>query len=116
MQLTFIQLSPFKARWNELRLSDEDLQALESMILGRPEIGAVVSQTGGIRKVRSAPPSRHMGKSGALRIGYAYYRLAGTVYLVAIVVKSNQANFSAAQKKELRGITAELNKLHRQQQ
>jgi hypothetical protein len=74
MRLTFVQLSRFAARWSQLRLTDEDLRALEQLLLRNPDAGAVVAGTGGLRKVRFAPPSRHIGKSGAFRIGYAYFR------------------------------------------
>lgn len=115
MEMTFIQLTPFKAQWDKLRLGDEDLQALEKLILARPEVGAVVGGTGGIRKARFAPPSKGTGKSGALRIGYAHYRVYGIVYLVMILVKkNNEANFTAAEKAELRSIMAALNKFHDQ--
>jgi len=104
MQLTFVQLSRFALRWVQLKLTDDDLQALEQMLLRNPEAGAVVSGTGGLRKTRFAPPSRHTGKSGALRIGYAYIRVASAIYLLAVFPKNEQANLTAAEKAELRKI------------
>jgi hypothetical protein len=102
MQLTFVQLSRFAARWAKLRLNDDDLRALEQMLLRNPDAGAVVAGTGGLRKVRFAPPSRHVGKSGAFRVGYAYFHTADTVYLLAIYPKNEQANFTATEKTEAR--------------
>jgi hypothetical protein len=102
MRLAFVQLSRFAARWTQLKLTDDDLRALEQMLLRNPDAGAVVAGTGGLRKVRFAPPSRHMGKSGAFRVGYAYFRVADTVYFLAIYPKNEQANLAAAEKAEVR--------------
>jgi hypothetical protein len=104
MQLTFVQLSRFTTRWQQLRLADEDLQALEVMLLRNPTAGAVVAGTGGLRKVRFAPPSRHSGKSGALRVGYAYFQVADTIYLLAVFAKNEQANLSPAEKADAKAI------------
>jgi hypothetical protein len=102
MRLTFVQLPRFAARWAQLRLTDDDLQALEQMLLHNPEAGAVVAGTGGLRKMRFAPPSRHVGKSGAFRVGYAYFRTADAIYLLAIYSKNEQANLTPAEKAEAR--------------
>jgi hypothetical protein len=102
MQLTFVQLARFAARWTRLKLTDEDLRALEQLLLRDPNAGAAVAGTGGLRKVRFAPPSRNVGKSGAFRVGYAYFRTAEAVYLLAIFPKNEQANLTAAEKAEAR--------------
>ena len=102
MELTFVQLPRFASRWAKLRLNDDDLQALERILLRNPEAGTGVAGTGGLRKVRFAPPSRHVGKSGAFRVGYTYFRTAEAVYLLAIYPKNEQANLTAAEKAESR--------------
>jgi hypothetical protein len=102
MQLTFVQLSRFAARWAQLKLTDGDLQALEKMLLRNPNAGPVVPGTGGLRKVRFAPPSRHVGKSGSFRVGYAYFRIADAVYLLAIYPKNEQATLTSSEKAEAR--------------
>ena len=104
MRLTFVQLPRFASRWAQLKLNDEDLRALERELMQHPEVGAVVSGTGGLRKVRFAPPSRHAGKSGGFRVGYAYFKVAETIYLLAVFPKNEQANLSAAEKAEAREI------------
>lgn len=70
MTLTFVQLSAFADDWRRNRLSDGDLRELESVLLARPEAGSVMGGTGGLRKLRFAPPSRHAGKRGAFRVIY----------------------------------------------
>ena len=54
--------------------------------------------TGGLRKVRFAPPSWHTGKSGATRVCYAHFPKYGRVYFVAIFGKSGKANLTAAER------------------
>lgn len=100
--MTFIQLSRFAARWARLKLIDDDLRALEQALLRNSDAGVVVPGTGGLRKVRFSPPSRHVGKSGAFRVGYAYFRSADTVYLLAIYPKNEQANLTPGEKVEAR--------------
>jgi hypothetical protein len=66
--------------------------------------GAVVAGTGGLRKMRFAPPSRHVGKSGAFRVGYTYFQTADAIFLLAIYPKNEQANLTAAEKAEARSL------------
>jgi hypothetical protein len=80
MTLSFVYLPLFEAKRKRLRLSDEDVQAFEQLLLRDPETGAVIGGTGGVRKVRFAPPSWHTGKSGATRVIYAYVVVASTIY------------------------------------
>ena len=97
MRLTFIQLSPFVSRWRQYRLTDEDLQALEAVLAADPSAGDVMAGTGGLRKIRFAPPSRHVGKSGAMRVCYAYFPTAEAVYLFTLYAKGNKANLTQAE-------------------
>jgi hypothetical protein len=106
MKLTFIHFADFARDWKHYRLSDEDLQALETLLLKTPEAGAVMSGTGGMRKVRFAPPSRHSGKSRAYRVSYVYYQIGDTVTLLSILAKKDQANLTAAQKAQFRKMIA----------
>ena len=102
VQLTFVQFADFVASWKRHQLSDADLQALEAELLANPEVGAVMVGTGGLRKMRFAPPSRHAGKRGGFRVGYAYVVVASTVYLFILFPKGERANLTAAEKAEVR--------------
>jgi hypothetical protein len=112
MDVSFIQLTAFTNQWKKLGLSDEDLQALERQLQRNPKAGDVLPGTGGLRKVRFAPPSRHTGKSGALRVAFAYFRTASTVYLFTIFAKRNQANLTAAECKEAKKSLEALSKFY----
>jgi len=98
MRLTFIQFAPFVAAWRRLRLTDEDLQALEAVIMESPEAGKMMAGTGGVRKIRFAPPSWRRGKSGASRVCYVHFSSVAQCYLLTIFTKAQKANLSSADK------------------
>ena len=49
---TFIEVPFFTKRWKEIGLTDEELTALQLLLLKDPQSGPVMEGTGGIRKVR----------------------------------------------------------------
>ncbi len=98
MKLSFAQVDAFVAKWKKLRLKDEDLQALEKSIIDNPEAGQVMAGTGGLRKIRFAPPSWNTGKSGATRVCYALFSQIETVYLITLFAKNEKPNLSDAEK------------------
>jgi hypothetical protein len=110
MRLTFIQLAAFVADWRELRLTDDDLRALEIELLVRPESGRVIPGAGGLRKTRFAPPSLRTGKRGGTRVVYAYFPVASHVYLFAIYAKNVQEDLTPAEKKLYREVLLALRK------
>lgn len=101
MVLTFVYMPGFVREWNRQRLTDSDLQALEQAIGSSPSIPPVMRGTGGLRKLRFAPPSRHMGKSGAMRVGFAYFPAKAAIFVLAMFAKNDAANFAAAQRSQI---------------
>ena len=93
MNLTFIQTPMFVVQAARLKLTDEDVQALEQLIMEFPERGNVMRQTGGIRKIRFAP-SWHTGKSGATRVCYVVFNAIDACYFVSVFAKNEKANLS----------------------
>jgi hypothetical protein len=93
--LTFIQAAAFVAEFRRLRLTDEDLQNLEQMLIENPLSGKVMPRTGGVRKVRFAPPSRGTGKRGALRVCYAWFPAHSTIGLFLVYPKSERDTLTA---------------------
>jgi hypothetical protein len=108
MDWTLIQLRGFTSLWKSERLSDDDLQGLESQIMRDPGAAPVMRGTGGLRKIRFAPPSRGTGKSGAMRVGYAQFPEHRRVYLITLFLKSDQENLSAAARNLIRSTLEEL--------
>src|SRR5882724_2043160 len=108
MRMTFDQVELFASEWRRLKLTDEDLQALERLIMNRPEAGPVMSGTGGVRKLRFAPPSWHTGKSGAARVCYVHFVEAAHCGLIAIFAKNELANLSDKDKARVQKIVKAL--------
>ncbi len=82
------------------------LQELIDTLALDPEKGAILKNTGGIRKVRWAT-GKGEGKRGGLRVLY-YFDGEQIVLLVTLFKKSDQENINAGEKEELRKLINEL--------
>ena len=102
MTATLVYASLFVSEWKRLRLTDDDLRNLERAIMARPDGGSVMAGTGGVRKLRFAPPSRPSGKSGGFRVCYAWFMTSATAVLLLIYPKNELENLTAADKKSIR--------------
>ncbi len=101
MDLTFVYSPGFVREWNRQRFDDSDLQALEQCIAKNPAAAPVLRGGGGLRKLRFAPPSRQVGKSGATRVGFAFFQTKAAIIVVAMFSKNEASNFTAAQTAEI---------------
>ena len=54
MTRTFVELPLFRSKWKSLGLNDDDLKRLQEEMLLDPKTGAVMKETGGVRKMRFA--------------------------------------------------------------
>ena len=102
MTATLIYASLFVSEWKRLRLTEDDLRHLERAIMARPDAGDVMAGTGGVRKLRFAPPSRPGGKSGGFRVCYAWFVASTTAVVLLIYPKNELANLTADDKKAIR--------------
>jgi hypothetical protein len=110
MWYSFVQLPTFTTAWKSMKLNDADLQSLEALLLKNPQAGDVMQGTGGLRKIRFAPPSMHTGKSGATRVVYVFLQEGPAIYLFTIFRKSSRANLTAGEKSFYRTVVADLRK------
>jgi hypothetical protein len=110
VKLTLAQTAGFTALWKHWRLNDVDLRAMERQVMENPFAGKVMRNTGGIRKIRFAPPSRGSGRSGAYRVCYLYIPAHEIIYFVLIFPKSEQANLTAEQEKACRILARQIKK------
>ena len=106
--MTFIQPTMFVAQFRRLKLTDDDLRSLEQQIAANPEIGKVMARTGGVRKLRFAPPSRRMGKRGALRVCYTWFPRHATVGLFMIYPKNEQQTLTPDDEKICRLLVQQM--------
>lgn len=100
MTRTFVELPLFRSKWKTLGLNEDDLKRLQEEILLDPKIGAVIKNTGGIRKMRFA--FEHRGKSGSVRVIYIDFEVYEKIYLLTAYSKNEKDNLSKAERNELR--------------
>jgi hypothetical protein len=82
---TFVETRLFSRLADEY-LGDDGLLALQVHLLARPDIGAVIPGSGGVRKLRWAMPGR--GKRGGMRVIY-FLRLASEeIWLLTLYPKN----------------------------
>jgi hypothetical protein len=103
---TFIEVPLFTKRWKEIGLGDDDLLALQIMLLKDPASGPVMEGTGGIRKVRF--PIENRGKSGSVRVCYADFEEYEVTYLITAFTKNEQENLTDSEKAVLKKLVKAL--------
>jgi hypothetical protein len=103
--LEFVYTQMFE-RTRKSLLSDEDMRSVEDELLVDPNRGALMRETGGVRKIRAAQADR--GKRGSARIVYLYVSERDTVYFLIAFAKNVQGNLTADERKLLRQLTANI--------
>jgi hypothetical protein len=99
--INFVELHGFRDDWLRLKLKDEDLWAIQTLIGADPTSAPVISGTGGLRKLRFAPPAAS-GRRRWFRMCYVFFPEASVVVLVVAYAKNEQDDLSAADKKFFR--------------
>ncbi|HTU25790.1 MAG TPA: hypothetical protein VMF30_10350 [Pirellulales bacterium] len=103
--LDFVELPAFTRRWENLGLDDEeDLTALQFLIMLGPKAAPVIPGTRAIRKIRFAPPKWNVGKSGACRVLYVCFERFRVVLLAVVYDKHERDDISASEKRILNNI------------
>lgn len=83
-------------------MSDDEYKDLQEALVTRPEMGALIKNSGGLRKVRWSLEGR--GKSGGVRVIYYWMSADDQLYMLLAYPKSEQANLTDAQVNALRKI------------
>ena len=89
-----------------LRQLNDELRALQIMLLKDPESGPVMEGTGGIRKVRFSLENR--GKSGGIRVCYTDFAEYEVTYLITAFEKKDQENLTDEEKNVLKKLVKSL--------
>jgi hypothetical protein len=108
--LGFIELRPFTAAWHQLKLTDDDLQAVQIFIMTNPKFAPVIEGTGGLRKARFSPARERRGKSGGYRVCYVYFEDAAIVLLVLVYPKSEKDNLTDKERKYIKQLVHRIEK------
>ena len=96
---SFIETSLFSRLVQEY-LTDEEYRKLQRELILNPEAGAVVSGSGGVRKLRWAAPGR--GKRGGYRVIYFVRRPKGIIWMLTIYPKSEIDSIPGHMLKQIR--------------
>lgn len=96
--MEFIELPHFTRRVVAF-LSEEAYQALQNELIERPDRGVLIPGGSGLRKMRFAAKGR--GKSGGVRVIYYWFRHDDEIFLLDIYAKSEKADLTKAELKEL---------------
>jgi len=76
-------------------LDDDDYRALQLALIFRPEQGAVIPGSGGLRKLRWGGKGR--GKRGGLRVIYYQAKEVDTFYMLFVYQKNDQEDLTPTQ-------------------
>ena len=100
----FLETTAFR-RQVDATLDFDEYRELQWALVARPDLGPVIRDTGGLRKVRWAPSGR--GKSGGVRVLYYWAVAEQVIYLLALYAKSAHGTLTAAQEKALGALVAQ---------
>ena len=102
--MRFVETPVFTDLVNK-RLDDDDYRALQITLLLRPEQGAMIAGSGGVRKIRWGAEGR--GKRGGLRVIYFWHKASATCYMLFLYQKNEQGDLSATQIRALARLVRE---------
>lgn len=108
MTREFIYTQPFRKSWAAMGLGEEELAALEEILLSQPEIGDVIEGTGGARKMRIQLKGR--GKRGGGRVIYLDVFEKENLYMLFVYPKNVQSDLTPEQKKVIAKLVESIKK------
>jgi hypothetical protein len=87
-------------------VSEEEIRLMEQQLVADPRAGAVLADTGGVRKIRVARQGR--GKSAGARVAYLYVEIEERIFLLLAFAKNAQPNLTAEQKRRMRELVKQI--------
>jgi mRNA-degrading endonuclease RelE of RelBE toxin-antitoxin system len=102
--MVIVETSFFTKQVQKL-LTDETYRQLQSDLASRPDLGAIVPGSGGLRKVRWG--YRGQGKRGGVRVIYYWAVSKDRLLMLMMYPKNVQDNLSPTQLKMLRQLVEE---------
>ena len=101
MKLVFVELPAFDRVRTEY-FDDDGFASLQSVLLAKPDAGAVIAGTGGLRKLRHGDPRRGKGKRGGLRVIYYWWMGGNQILLFTVYDKDEADDLSPKERKALK--------------
>jgi len=83
-------------------LADDSYRELQHRLAVEPDLGDVMSGTGGFRKLRWADPRRGEGRRGGLRIIYYYFPGDRQIWFMTLYDKDEASDLTAKKRQILK--------------
>jgi hypothetical protein len=96
---SFIETKLF-SQLREGYLPDDEYAKLQEALIERPERGAVIPGSGGVRKLRWAQPGR--GKRGGIRVVYYAKVRDGVLFMLTLYAKNEEESIPAHMLRKIR--------------
>ncbi len=90
----------------KLLMSDSERDELVVFVGANPEVGEIIPETRGVRKIRWALAGR--GKRGGARVIYYYHNERRPLFLLAAYGKNEKANLSKAERNAMKRLVPVL--------
>jgi len=88
----------------------DDFNTFKSVLAENPDMGAMITGTGGVRKTRLKSASK--GKSGGFRVCYYFHDVGtGEIYLIDLYAKNEKEDLTPDEKKYLKAFAAEIKRM-----
>ena len=101
MDALFIELPVFQKHRDDY-LDDDLFRSFQLELLKNPEVGDLIEDTGGLRKIRFGDQRRGKGKRSGLRVIYYWWSGFDQFWLFTVYNKNEQDDLTPAQKKLFR--------------
>ncbi len=96
---TFVETPLFTRLIGEY-LNDDEYLALQEALIANPDAGAVISGSGGVRKIRWSTEGR--GKRGGVRIIYFLKVQAAVIWMLTIYAKNEAERIPATMLRKIK--------------
>jgi len=94
--------TPIFTRRIQAILSNEEYRLLQIHLVNKPDVGKVISGSGGLRKLRWSAGGH--GKRGGIRVVYYWLMSKDTILLLFAYSKSEQDDLTPKQLKQLKKV------------
>ncbi|HHV8583995.1 TPA: type II toxin-antitoxin system RelE/ParE family toxin [Escherichia coli] len=101
--IIFIETPMFTRQIKQIA-TDDELKELQKELIGTPDKGDLIQQTGGLRKVRMAAGSQGKSGSGSVRIIY-FLATEEIIYLIMAYPKNAKDSLTDTEKAQLKKLT-----------
>jgi mRNA-degrading endonuclease RelE of RelBE toxin-antitoxin system len=114
VKAVFVELPPFEHYRTEY-LDDDAFRRLQRLLMLKPEAGALIPGTGGLRKLRFEDERRGRGKRGGLRVIYYWWDVGSQFWLFTVYDKDEMSDLTKAQRETLKQMIKHEFKARRKQ-